>query len=120
LFPGYLFVRLDLGRDRWRAVYSTVGVRTLVSAGDRPLAVPPEVIEEIRAREDSSGLVVLGSGCTFRRGDRVRFAEGPLVDTTGLFDCRNDGERVTVLLDLLGRQVKANVPLRAIMPCACF
>jgi transcriptional antiterminator RfaH len=110
LFPGYLFVRLDLGRDRWRAVYSTVGVRTLVSAGDRPLAVPPEVIEEIRAREDS--------GCTFRRGDRVRFAEGPLVDTTGLFDCRNDGERVTVLLDLLGRQVKANVPLRAIMPCA--
>ncbi len=45
LFPCYLFVHLDLGRDRWRAVHSTVGVRTLVSAGDQPLAVPTEVIE---------------------------------------------------------------------------
>ncbi len=26
LFPGYLFVQLDLTRDRWRAVNSTYGV----------------------------------------------------------------------------------------------
>ena len=118
LFPGYLFVHLDLGRDRWRAVYSTVGVRTLVSAGDRPLAVPPEVIDEIRAREDSRGFVVLGAGCTLRNGDRVRVTEGPFVDIAGFFDSRSDDERVVVLLDLLGRQVKVNVPLRAVMPCA--
>lgn len=47
-----LCLHLDLGRDRWRAVYSTVGVRSLVSAGDQPIAVPIEVIEEIRAREE--------------------------------------------------------------------
>lgn len=115
LFPRYLFVHLDLGRDRWRAVYSTVGVRTLVSAGGQPLAVPIEVIEEIRAREDSCGFVLLDGGHTFHRGDRVRFTGGLFRDTEGLFECRSDDERVVVLLEMLGRQVKVNVPLGAIM-----
>lgn len=115
LFPRYLFTQLDLGRDRWRAVYSTIGVRTLVSAGDRPLPVPTEIIEAIRAREDERGYVVLGGGCTFRRGDRVRITEGPFAAAEGLFEDRSGAERVIVLLDLLGREVKANVPLRAVM-----
>ena len=50
LFPGYLFVRLDLERDRWLAVNSTIGVRGLVSAGSRPTAVPTGLIDGIRAR----------------------------------------------------------------------
>jgi len=93
-------------------------VRRLLSAGDRPLALPPEIIEEIRAREDSRGFVMLGGGCSYHRGDRVRVTEGPFVDTAGLFDYQSDEERVVILLDLLGRQVKASVPLRAIMPDA--
>lgn len=115
LFPRYLFVHLDLGRDRWRAVHSTVGVRSLVSAGDQPLAVPTDVIEEIRAREDSRGLVSLGGGCAFHRGDRVRFTEGPFLDIAGIFDCQSDEERVVLLLNLLGREVKVSVPLRTVM-----
>ena len=118
LFPRYLFVHLDLEQDRWRAVYSTVGVRTLLSVGERPIVVPTEVVEEIRAREDSRGFVSLNSGRTFRRGDRVRVIEGPFLDLAGLFECRNDDERVIILLKLLGRQVKVSVPLRAISPAA--
>ena len=34
LFPRYLFVTLDLARDRWRAVHSTFGVNRLVLAGE--------------------------------------------------------------------------------------
>ncbi len=118
LFPRYLFVHLDLEQDRWRAVYSTVGVRTLLSAEERPIVVPTEVVEEIRAREDSRGFISLNSGRAFRRGDRVRVIEGPFLDIAGLFECRNDDERVIILLELLGRQVKVSVPLRAISPAA--
>ncbi len=115
LFPRYLFTQLDLGRDRWRVVYSTIGVRTLVSAGDRPLPIPTEIVDGIRAREDDRGYVVLGSGCRFRRGDQVRITEGPFAKVDGLFECQSGAERVIVLLDLLGREVKANVPRRAVM-----
>lgn len=116
LFPSYLFIVLDLRRDRWRAVNSTVGVRRLVCAGDQPLAVPTGVIEEIRGREDDRGYVSLAAGCTYHQGDRVRFTEGPFLDLAGIFESRNDEERVVVLLALLGRPTRVTVPLRAIAP----
>src|SRR5215471_5201307 len=60
LFPRYLFVALDLARDRWRSIQSTFGVSQLVVAGDEPLPVPHAVIDQIRAREGSDGIVRLG------------------------------------------------------------
>lgn len=118
LFPRYLFVALDLARDRWRAVNSTVGVRSLVCAGDEPLAVPAEIIDEVRAREDDRGYVSLGGGHAYRRGDRVRLTDGPFLDMTGIFDSQSDEERVVVLLALLGREIRVLVPLRTVVPTA--
>jgi transcription antitermination factor NusG len=40
LFPNYLFIVLDLGRDRWLSVRSTVGVARLLTRSDGPIAVP--------------------------------------------------------------------------------
>src|ERR1700722_9013872 len=40
LFPRYLFVILDLGRDRWLSVRSTFGVSNLFTCEDRPIPVP--------------------------------------------------------------------------------
>ena len=34
LFPGYLFVSLDLTRDRWRSINSTYGVLGLIMGGE--------------------------------------------------------------------------------------
>ena len=39
---------------------------------------------------------------------------GAFADLVGLFDCAGDNERVTILFDLLGRQVKIRVPLTAV------
>lgn len=115
LFPGYLFLHLDLERDYWRAVRSTVGIRNLVSAGDQPIAVDEEIIREIKAAEDEQGFVSPSRGRTFHSGDCVRIVEGPFLDAAGIFECQSDEERIIVLLDLLGRQVKVTVPLRAVV-----
>lgn len=115
LFPGYLFLHLDLERDYWRAVRSTVGIRTLVSAGDQPIAVAEEIIRDIKAAEDERGFISPSCGRTFHPGDPVRIVEGPFLDVAGLFACKSDEERVIVLLDLLGRQVKVTVPIRAVV-----
>src|SRR6516165_12160826 len=41
LFPRYLFVILDLGRDRWLSVRCTIGVSQLFTGQDgRPVPVP--------------------------------------------------------------------------------
>ncbi len=39
LFPRYLFVAIDLNAQRWRSVFSTVGVSRLVCQGEIPTPI---------------------------------------------------------------------------------
>lgn len=114
LFPGYLFVRMDVERIRWRAIRSTIGIRTLICNGERPVAVPEGVVEDIRTREDENGTVPVHQPPPFDKGETVRINHGAICDRVGLFDCVSDEERVFVLLDLLGRQLRLRVPATAV------
>jgi transcriptional antiterminator RfaH len=114
LFPNYLFVWMDVTLARWRAVSSTIGVRRLVTAGDAPAAVPDGVVEEIREREAERGIVTLERLLPIAKGTPVRVAAGLKAEIAGLFECDNDHRRVTVLMELLGRKVRATVPVELV------
>jgi transcriptional antiterminator RfaH len=114
LFPRYLFVLLDFARDQWRPVQSTFGVSTLVLVGDKPVAMPDEVVEEIRAREGLDGYVVLGLPPGLKPGSPVRMIDGLFADHEGVLDGVGDAHRVSVLLSLLGRQVRVFVPAASV------
>lgn len=114
MFPRYLFVSLDPEQNQWRAIRSTVGVYQFICQGDQPTPVPAGIVEEIQGCENERGLVTLGLGQSFRRGDKVRVMSGPLADQIGIFDCADDQQRVFVLLDLLGRQVKVRLTQEAV------
>ncbi len=113
LFPHYLFVRIDLEKDAWRSIRSTIGVRQIVCHGDRPVPISQCIIDEIRTREDEDGLVTL-EAARLEKGDRLRLIEGALSDFVGIFEEVADDRRVIVLLDLLGRQVRLKAPLKAL------
>lgn len=110
LFPRYLFVRMDTERVRWRAIHSTFGVQHLVCHGDTPAALPPGIVEAIQAREDTGGLVTINVAPPFAKGEAVQVTEGAFALQVGLFDAVTDDERVSILLTLLGRQIKVRVP----------
>lgn len=114
LFPRYLFVAIDLTRDRWRAIHSTFGVSHLVQAGDEPLSVPSGIVEEIRAREDGEGLVRLGLPPGVGPGSPVRLIDGIFQDAKGVLERVADNRRVAVLLELLGREVRVFVPAESV------
>ena len=38
-FPGYLFVHLDLEKDRWQKINSTIGVNKIISFGSYPISI---------------------------------------------------------------------------------
>jgi transcriptional antiterminator RfaH len=114
LFPRYLFVGLDREAQRWRPIRSTVGVLGLVTSGDEPVAVPPEVIDALREREREGGFDVLSSAQSLRNGDAVRVIDGPFQDLVGRLLGVADHERVFVLLDVLGRSVRASVAVLAV------
>lgn len=113
LFPRYLFVGLDMERQRWRSVNGTRGAVGLVMFGDKPMPVPQPVIEEIRSREDKAGYIRL-NGPSFERGQALRIVEGPMTDTQAIFEEQVDGNRAILLVSLLGRLVRTQMPLRQV------
>ena len=114
LFPGYLFVGMDAATTRWRAIRSTFGVAQIVCQGNAPTPLPDGVVDEIRSREDGEGLVVLARKESLKKGQRVEIARGPLDALSGIFERIDAKERVIILLELMGRQIRARLPLEAV------
>jgi len=114
LFPRYLFVGIDLTMQRWRSIFSTIGVSRLVCNGELPTAIPDQVIESLRAREDAGGFVRLAQRLSFRAGDKIRILDGVFADCLGLYASMKDSDRVAVLLDLLGRKVRVEVDAESV------
>ena len=107
-FPHYLFARLDprdglMARVRW-----TPGLRRVVSAGDRPVLVPDEVVAYVRRR--LATMADVGPEDPFRKGDVVRIVRGPFEGLDAIFDRRLSAEgRVRVFLELVSRLVAAEL-----------
>jgi transcriptional antiterminator RfaH len=114
LFPRYLFVKFDIATTRWRTISSTFGIDRLICSLERPVPVPEGVVDDIKSHENASGLISLAQCLSLSRGDRVQIESGAFSDMSGFFECATDDERVVVLLELLGRQVRVRVPAAAL------
>jgi transcriptional antiterminator RfaH len=106
LFPRYLFVAVDMAAQRWLSIQSTIGVSKLVCNGSVPAPVPAGVVDALKYREDENGLFVFDARPRFAPGDSVRIVDGAFASCLGRFEGLRAGERVAVLLDLLGRRVR--------------
>ena len=109
LFPRYLFVEIDTAVQRWRSIYSTLGVSQLVGHGDIPTPVSDLVLAALRSREDAEGFIKLDSRPSFRVGDKIQVLAGVFADCFGLYEGMKHCDRVAILLDLLGRKVRVTV-----------
>lgn len=109
-FPGYLFVALDLGRDRWRSVNSTYGVQRLVMTGGegRPMPVPTGIIEALHREADARGCLVADD--RLRVGEPVRILAGPFSDVVGELVQLDESGRIRVLVELLGGRIPIFLP----------
>jgi len=114
LFPGYLFVELDLSRDQWRCINSTYGVSHLVMAGERPAIVPAGVVELIVEMSESGGLVDFTPD--LQPGMSVQMISGPLSGLIGRLNRCDARGRVEVLLEVMGQEIRVTSSARALMP----
>lgn len=109
LFPGYLFVRIDPDVPGWTAINNTRGIsRLLVQDPRHPLALPESLMTELQARCGPDELVK--SVNDLEVGDRIRILSGPFADVITKIHHLPDTERVSVLLDLMGRDVRTSLP----------
>lgn len=101
-FPGYLFVRLDLGADRWRSINGTIGVVQLVGPAERPSPAPVGVVEALIEAADRHGVI---EGPPLQAGQKVRITAGAFADQLAIIQRLDAAGRVRVLLDIVAGKI---------------
>ena len=115
LFPRYLFVVLDLERDAWLSVRSTVGVSRLFTQDGRPVPVPVGIVEALIAQSDGN-LTRLDARLV--KGQQVRILSGPFAEFIGTLERLDEAGRVQVLLELMGTAVPVSLRRWMLAPAA--
>lgn len=115
LFPGYLFSRLADGQ-RTLPLLTTPYVRGIVSSEGRPLPVPDEEVEAVRA------IVASGLPATpwpyLHEGDRVRIRHGSLAGVEGLLVSFKKQHRLVVSVEMLRRSVAVEIDIAWVEPAS--
>lgn len=107
LFPGYLFVALDVLKGGWRSVNSTYGVTRLVSLGKEPTPVPLDLVSQLMLRCDREGKLLPPK--LLQPGDEVMVTKGPFTDFVATIERIAPDKRVYVLMELMGAKTRVAV-----------
>ena len=103
LFPGYIFIALDMLQGQWRSVNSTAGITRLVSLGAAPTPVPSGLLRALQQRHASD------ADTAFSPGDQVTVTQGPFAHFVATIESIAPDRRVWVLMDLMGAQTRVGV-----------
>jgi transcriptional antiterminator RfaH len=107
LFPRYVFVNCDAVALAHKITY-TRGVSKLLGNKNGPIAVEESIVDLVRNRVGTDGLVRLTP--TFHAGDSVRVASGPFKDFIGIFTSDlGPADRVAILIRTVSTSVRVIV-----------
>lgn len=105
VFPGYIFVQLDLQKPGWSSVRNTFGVSSLLEGADgRPQQMPDAAMRQLFLRTDASGKLLPPDEIAV--GDRMRIVKGPFANWMAEVTAAPDASRVHLLLEIMGQAVK--------------
>lgn len=107
LFPGYMFVALDMLQGHWRKVNSTYGILRLVIHRKIPKPLPDELINQLMIRCDQEGRLIPPK--EFASGDRVLLTKGPFTNFIAKIESVDPDRRVWILLDIIGRETRVAI-----------
>lgn len=109
LFPGYLFIELGQDAPAWRTINATYGVSKAVCLEPgKPVEVPIGIIAVLKAASSEEGNYV-GDPDPFLPGETVRVTAGPFADILACVEVAPECDRIFVLLDMMGREVRAGL-----------
>ena len=100
LFPGYMFVGVELEVASWRTINSTIGVSRLVNFANNYKPLPQNLISSLMLRCDEEGKLLPPK--TLNAGDRVEVLNGPFVNFVATVEKIDAQQRVWILMEFMG------------------
>lgn len=110
LFPGYLFVRLDISSFLASKVKNTFGVYGFVNFAGKPQRVPDELIAELTTFENKT------IDLTLQAGELVVINDEQYENVPAIFLQPESEKRSLLLIEILNQQVTLSVDNNAITP----
>lgn len=108
LFPSYLFVQLQ-APEECNYVHWSPGVRCLVGFQGTPTPLDDTVVAFLQKEADSDGVIT--ANLQLAVGEKVRITAGAFAGLVGIvYDPPDAKGRVRVLMQLLSRSVKVEIP----------
>ena len=110
LFPGYVFVKMDLTDDSWYIVRNTRGVTGFVGPSSKPVPLPQSEVDKL-------GVEVTTIAVDYKIGDHVEITDGPFKQSIAIVDSINMGTgKVNVRVNFLGSDTLAELDLANVKP----
>jgi transcription elongation factor/antiterminator RfaH len=111
LFPNYLFVRMSVSSGEYSYALWSPGVRRIVSFNGSPAPIDDEIVNFLMRQAGAEGVIEARSNLT--SGQEVRITGGPFEGLIGIIqEPPNAKGRIKILLTLLNRPTKVEVPLQ--------
>ena len=107
LFPGYMFVGVELNAIPWRAINSTIGVSRLVSLANNYKPLPINLISSLMLRCDKNGKLLPPK--TLNVGDGVEVLTGPFADFVATVEKIDAQRRIWVLMEFMGQNTRMQI-----------
>ena len=107
LFPGYVFLALQLGRDDPVPIRSTVGCIGMVRFGQVYTPMPADLMVSLRAAKDLTSEPPL----PFSAGDIAKIDTGPFAGLEAVFDKVKGKDRAQVFINMLGEMQRMNLEI---------
>ena len=107
VYPGYIFVDMEVTDDSWYVVRNTPMVTGFVGAGTTPRPVEDE---EIKAILNQIGETEPKYKIDFKIGDMVKITDGPFKNSEGkVSEIDQEKGRVKVMVPLFGRDTPVDL-----------
>ena len=113
LFPNYLFARINIHSAEYGYTIWSPGVKRIVSFNGTPAPIDSDIVDYLMQQTNAEGLIPARSN--LRVGQEVRINGGPFDGLTGIIQEPPSAKgRVRVLLRLLNRPTRAEIPVQLV------
>jgi transcriptional antiterminator RfaH len=119
LYAGYLFVRFNPKRAKWRSINGTRGVYRLLGSTDQSVCPLPKGFVEKLKRSSKRGIITLEKTeqivHSFLPGQKVQIKAGALAGQTAVYQKALKNQAL-IMLTLLGRPVETTIASCLLLP----
>lgn len=103
IFPGYIFIEMELNDETWHLVRSTNRVTGFLGGGNRPTPISQSEVDKILAQIEEGGEKPRPK-VLFEVGETLRVKEGPFADFNGTVEeVSYDKNKLKMTVTIFGR-----------------